>query len=504
MSSAKKPRRKDRRQTNDSAGALTLATQPQQRNRYRAARARQTKRDWLIFIAVTAALLVGGAYLFSRMSGTVENLRETTAPPPPTPPVAVSESPAERPFRAQFLQQLERYQNQMEPRMEAIHLPNWAPAKHAELLALKERAIARFADGEYLLAQQTLHRAETLAIAAVAEHAIELAAVKRAAQQAFARDQAEQTLAATQRALRLSPRDAAMRALQARAAVLPQVLDLLQQARVARAENRPTKEIAALQKIVHLDPARAPIQTQLGALQEQATRRRFAGALRAAQRALATGELTAAQTQIQLAQTMFRNDASLNLLQTRLQQAQAQREFQQQLARGEQARQRDNWAAAVKHFARAQQLQPNHKIAVQQYNQAQQVTAATEQIQQALVHPHRLSDENVLAAVDAELRALEPVIAHSSRLRSLHAELRWKVAQYRSEVEVMVVSDNATYIIVRGVGRVGKTLRRSISVRPGTRVFEGTRAGYQAKLVTLDIMPGASALEVTVICDEKI
>ena len=75
---------------------------------------------------------------------------------------------------------------------------------------------------------------------------------------------------------------------------------------------------------------------------------------------------------------------------------------------------------------------------------------------------------------------------------------------YQIEVDLIVVSDNATYIIVRSHGQVGKTLRRTIRLRPGMRVFEGTRAGYKSKLVTVDIKPEAPPVEVTVICDEKI
>ena len=407
-------------------------------------------------------------------------------------------------YREQFMAQLAAYESEVEPQITATHLSDWDEEKHNEVERLKAHAVEEFTDGEYLLARESLRRARALAAEAVAEHASALTAFKRAAVEAFENDRAPEAERALQQALRLSPTDAEMLALQKRVAMLAQVLDGLREAEVARTENRPAKEAAALQKVVAADPSRQSAKSRLQAVQAQLKQQRFTAAVEAARDALAAGDLPDAEKQIARAKAVFPAHEALEPLQNQLKQARTEREFAKQMSLGEQAEARDDWAAAVAHFARAQRLKPNDESAVARHNAARRVVGATKEISQMLAREHRLGDANILASATAYLRETEPVTAHSPRLRELHRELAHKVDLYATEVEVVVVSDNATYIIVRGEGRVGKTARRTIRLRPGKRVFEGSRSGYKSKLVTLDIAPGASSVEVTVICDEKI
>lgn len=474
-------------------------------------------------MAFGAVLLVGAAiHLFQRIP-----LPDFTAPAPqpaqtqpPQPDTGSSQSPpdeaaeadaqidqtdqTEQTFRAQFMQHLARYESEVEPRLEAIHLPNWANDKAAELERLKARAVEHFAVGEYLLARETLQQSDDLAMAALAEHPARLAAAKREAKEAFANQQAAQAEEALQRALSLSPNDAEMRALEKRIAVLPRVLDLLRQAAVAQNENRPEKEIAALQDALALDPSRTEVAARLAALRDARTQRQFADALRRATDALDSGDLAEAEKRIDAAAALVPTSQALDPLRERLKQARINMEFDEQIALGESAVRADNWATAARHFHLAQQLKPNDKTAVENHDSARKVVAIGEKIRRMLAQEERLADRGVVDSVAAYLRQVEPVVGVSAGLREIHGELARKVALYLIEVDVVVVSDNATHIVVRGEGRVGKTTRRTIRLRPGRHIFEGSRSGYKSKLVHVEIEPGGAPVEVTVICDERI
>ena len=411
-------------------------------------------------------------------------------------------------FRQQFLQQLAQYESEVEPKIAEIRLSRWDGEKHAELQRLKADAIEAFSKGDYLAAREGVGRARALVDEAAAEYIRRLAAAKGEARAAFADDRAPQAEKAVGEALLLRPDDPDMLALQKRVAVLPEVLDLLRQVGVARNENRLEKEAAALEKVLAVDPSRTALRARLGKLQaqlkSQLNRQRFASAVRNAEDALDSGDLGAAEGQIALAKTVFPDDASLPPLQIRLLRARTQRAFAAQTTLGADARARDDWPAAVAHFARARQLKPADKIAVENHDLAQRVVGATQKIRRILDQERRLGDQKVLESTAAYLQETEAAAEVSAELQKIHGELTRKVALYGIEVEVIVVSDNKTYVIVRGQGRVGATARRTIRLRPGRRVFEGTRAGYRSKLVTVDLAPGAPAVEVTIICDEKI
>ena len=159
-------------------------------------------------------------------------------------------------FRRQFMAQLAQYESEVEPKLAEIRLQHWAGEKHAELQNLKAEAIEHFSRSDYLPAREALQRARTLATEAAAIYVRRLKTLKGEAEAAFANDRAPEAEKAVHQALHLSPDDADLLALQKRIAVMPEVLDWLRRAGVARNENRPEKEAAALE--ISIPPARRP------------------------------------------------------------------------------------------------------------------------------------------------------------------------------------------------------------------------------------------------------
>ena len=81
--------------------------------------------------------------------------------------------------------------------------------------------------------------------------------------------------------------------------------------------------------------------------------------------------------------------------------------------------------------------------------------------------------------------------------------MRW-LETFAEPVPVLVKSDGKTNIVVVGTGRVGMTKEKSIELKAGTYVFEGSRKGYRNVRVTLTVDPFAENQEVTVVCNERI
>ena len=93
---------------------------------------------------------------------------------------------------------------------------------------------------------------------------------------------------------------------------------------------------------------------------------------------------------------------------------------------------------------------------------------------------------------------------YSYSLTNQAADLNKLLDQMNKKQKVFVVSDNQTFVKVRGVGQVGLTPGRSIKLKPGNYTFEGSRKGYKSKLVKVLIPLGQNNTEVTMICDEPI
>ena len=67
-----------------------------------------------------------------------------------------------------------------------------------------------------------------------------------------------------------------------------------------------------------------------------------------------------------------------------------------------------------------------------------------------------------------------------------------------------MVSDQATVVMIRGVRSLGRMDRTTVTLRPGTYVFQGYRVGYRPTLVEVHVAASSKPGEVVVICDERI
>ena len=93
---------------------------------------------------------------------------------------------------------------------------------------------------------------------------------------------------------------------------------------------------------------------------------------------------------------------------------------------------------------------------------------------------------------------------NSPSLKKQELELRNIISLYEEPIEVEVISDGETEILVRGVGKVGKVLKKIITLKPGFYKFEAKRNGYKTKLISVEIVAGQNNKIIEIICDESI
>ena len=181
------------------------------------ARGKQRRKN--IARAVPTALgvvLILGGYFYMK---SVMKSPDTSVPPPLEATESAAETdPAAQKLREEFMRALEQYESEVEPKVAALRLPQWAAEMHAELAGFKTRALEQFTASEYAPALESLRLARAAAAAAEAAYARQLAELKAAATAAFENDRAEEAQQAVRRALEFKADDAEMRALQPRAA----------------------------------------------------------------------------------------------------------------------------------------------------------------------------------------------------------------------------------------------------------------------------------------------
>ena len=407
-------------------------------------------------------------------------------------------------YREQYLNKYKQYQQTTEPLVAKLNLNNWAVGEAEKLESMEQRATEKFSVGEYLNASKILDEAISTVEQLESVHSTKLEELKLAANTAYSSNLAEEATNYIEMALNLAPNDSEMLALQSRASTLTQVLGLLQEASTARNLNRPKTELAILKQVIELDSNRHEVKERIANLQAEIVKQKFSNAIRSAQTELDRGNLEKAKSETLIAKNIFPKSNDVAVLENKIKLLEKEQQFSEQIQLATNASREDDWDKSLQHFSKAVELKPNDLVALESQREAQTIVSVTRLLGEKLRNEHRMSDINVARQVLANLKGSEQYLAFSPKLKNVHEKLLARLNLYEKKVEVNVVSDNETHIIVVGVGIVGKTTGRTIQLRPGKHVFEGSRPGYRSVRVPVNIEPGSSPIETTVVCSEQI
>lgn len=407
-------------------------------------------------------------------------------------------------YREQYLSKYKQYQQTTEPLVAKLNLNGWAVGEAEKLANMKQKATEKFSVGEYLNASKILDEATSTVKQLESVHATRLEELKLAANTAFSSNLADEAVNYIDMALNLAPNDSEMLALQSRTSTLTQVLGLLQEASTARNMNRPQTELAILEQVVKLDPNRPEVKERISSLRTEIVKQKFTGAIRSAQTELDRGNLEKAKKETLIAKNIFPKSKDVAVLENKIKVLETEQQYSEQIQLATNAAGQDDWDKSLHHFSKALELKPNDLVALESRQEAQTIVSVTKQLSEDLRLEHRMSDTSIAQQVLANLKGSEQYTAYSPKLKNVHEKLFARLNLYETKVEVNVLSDNETHIVVVGVGIVGKTSGRTIQLRPGKHVFEGSRPGYRSIRVPVNIEPGSSPIEATVVCSEQI
>jgi hypothetical protein len=173
-------------------------------------------------------------------------------------------------------------------------------------------------------------------------------------------------------------------------------------------------------------------------------------------------------------------------------------------ARAEAAEAREDWKGAAAEYEAALKLEPRVAFALEGRARSAPRAALDETLEGYLRRPERLSAEAVAREAERALGRAEDVDAPGPRLRQQRAALEGLLKQARTTVDVPLVSDGATEVVVLRVGTLGAFRQKQIALRPGSYVVVGRRRGYRDTRKTLVVSPGARPAPLDVRCDQAL
>ena len=118
--------------------------------------------------------------------------------------------------------------------------------------------------------------------------------------------------------------------------------------------------------------------------------------------------------------------------------------------------------------------------------------------------PYKLANEKNIEEIQIAIEQTRDISLLSKTLEKKRQVVTENLAKMNNKIPVDVISDQKTYVLVRGVGKVGAIEKKTIQLRPGNYIFEGQREGFKSKLVKVFIPIEQTSFTVKVVCDEPI
>ncbi len=407
-------------------------------------------------------------------------------------------------LRAQFMQQLRAYEEDIEPTISGMNVNALSAEKALQITELKNKATAAFAAGDYAAALKNLADSAVLARQLIAQGEDTFAMQLAMAEKALAADDYIAAKLHISKALLLKPNDVQACELEKQIKALPQVLALLKTAAIAQTENNLEKEYAAIAEAFTIAPQRQALGQRKAVLAEKIKQNRFAPLIALGLADVQKRRLRAARANYKKAKALYPKRAELRILKTAIAKLALELDLATAIAEGKAAIGQDDWLKAQAIYSAAAARHPDDKT----LRDGLQLSTTLVNLQRTLSgyiqRPERLSAQNVSEAAQDALLQARIFGRNSKSLSRKAAELKTLLAKANIKIPVTVKSDNQTYILVRGVGKVGATAQRTIQLKPGVYTFEGIREGFKSKLVEVRIPIGISSFGVEVVCDERI
>lgn len=376
--------------------------------------------------------------------------------------------------------------------------------QHSALQTSLDEALAAYTSTHYSAALDYLRDIQQHVANAEQRYQEAYAQAYAHAEQAFVAGNMDSALQANQQAIALNPEYAPAIALQNRIDVFADVADLMRQAQIAMVENDLVKQHDALQQVLLLDSAHEEAYIALQEVEQQLNEQAYARAIERAIAALANEQLNQAESALNQANQIFSNRSEVNNLRMRIQTERTALELnsiEQQLQIFQAA---DEWPTVVMVANNALQKHPSHAASQRALELGQTITQMQSGVTRYSSQPSRLSDLNLLQNAEQLLLSARVFTSLSPKLASSVAELEHVIEIANTPIDVMLISDNQTFVRVLGVGNVGTHAEYQFQLKPGVYQFEGRRSGYRSKIITVTVAQSDTPIEVRLVADERI
>lgn len=289
-----------------------------------------------------------------------------------------------------------------------------------------------------------------------------------------------------------------------RANNLDEVLALTDEALAAETRGELETARDTFEQALALDAAWQPAQAGLARVQAALADLAFQNAMSQGFAALAQDDYGPARRAFERARTIRPGSREpLDGLQ-QLDQAERLAAIERLQARAARQERDEDWRGAVKSYEAILEQDPNVALAKEGLARARSRVRLDETLEGYLAEPDSLSAPATMEAATTLLTRIAALTPQGPRLTAQKRALAAALKRAATPLEVTLISDNATRVLVYKVGWLGTFETTTLALRPGTYTAVGTREGYRDVRREFRVAPEIELAPVVVRCEEPI
>lgn len=403
-----------------------------------------------------------------------------------------------------FIKTLDLYTNELHPIMEKKNSDKFFKNKYSSSILLKDEAVENFGLGNFELAYKKINQAITISKEILKQLDQIFLFNFHKSQESFDIGDYKSAKKYSDLALLIDSKNPKLVHLIKRIKVLEKVQNLEKDLIIAQKENNLSEEIILLEKILRLDNNYKNYQEKLKTLNKKVKDENYNFAISQGFKSLENSDLEQTIKYLNTALNIYPKGTEAIDLLNKIKEEEKNIKFLLIIQITESLVEKDEWEQALEYFIKAKNLNENSLIAQEGIEKSNSIIDIKNEILALLKQPIKLSQSKVNNYALEIMERSNSFRKDSKSLRELQTKLETMIKRANSTREVNIVSDELTDVIVKGVGKVGKVLNKTINLKPGEYYLEGRRVGYKTKLLKINILMDQKSINIEVICDEPI
>ena len=391
-------------------------------------------------------------------------------------------------LKIQYESKLEEFEATYADKIGDAGNTKWKSNELVKIVEKKNKSLNDYSQKNYLLALEKINGASSLAKTYFKELEAEYVKYFKKAKAYFVSRDLQNASDSIIKTVEVKKTDEAER-LQKQILKLPEIIDLENSIATLKNAGKYKDEITELKKILQILPKNSKYKERLSYLNSQMRTGRLNNLLEKTHKAFEDGRYAEAKEILGIARRIDPQNMDIKNLDQKIQTAELRIKIEKLVDIANKHKSDDQWKLRLDALQKASPMDKDNDYLKGELKIAKEIVLIQDEVEKVLANKDMLLKQKSRNRMNQFVSASDEVQELSPSLNTRLIKLKKVLEEYSKKLDVILVSDGKSKVIVRRVGVVGTFKEKTIKLSAGNYVLEASREGYKSKSVSISIDP---------------